>query len=189
LTLKSIITVVSISGDFDTLVSAQANDLFLANSNKFFVKDSIEKEKFMADNLSKAYTKIDEAAMGGFKKIMNNNHLNQFDEYAFFIILTVENHQPTYHYTPPEKIGSSGGALKVTLSKGQILRAYCHTHPRRIQEENFSADDFTEFKRTVQTFSSLVWYLLTPSEQIRVAKSESDFRAGKDVPWISSVQP
>jgi hypothetical protein len=143
----------------------------------------------MAGNLSKAYKTRDEAAMGGFKKIMSGNHPNKFDEYAFYILLVVESGQANYHYTEPEKIGSSGGSLKLKLDKGQYLRAYCHTHPARISEENFSADDFTEFKRTVQIHSALVWYLLTPSEQIRLAQSESDMRAGKEVKWIASVQP
>ncbi len=143
----------------------------------------------MADNLSKPYKTRNEAAMGGFKNIMAGNHPNKYDEYAFYILLVVESGQANYHYTPPEKIGSSGGALKLKLSKGQLLRAYCHTHPARISEENFSADDFTEFKRTVQLYSALVWYLLTPSEQLRVAQSESDFRAGQEVKWIASVQP
>ena len=143
----------------------------------------------MADNLSKAYKTRDEAAMGGFKKIMSGNHPNKFDEYAFYVLLKVESGQINYYYTPPEKIGSSGGALRLTLSKGQLLRAYCHTHPQRIQEENFSADDLAEFKVKIQTYPSLVWYLLTPGEQLRLAQSESDFRAGKEVKWIASVQP
>ena len=143
----------------------------------------------MADNLSKAYKTRDEAAMGGFKKIMAGNHPNKYDEYAFFIFLVIKDGQITYHYTSPEKIGANGGSLAVKPSPGQHLRGYCHTHPARISEENFSADDLTEFKRLIQVFPSMVWYLLTPSEQLRLAQSESDFRAGKEVKWIASVQP
>lgn len=143
----------------------------------------------MAENLSKAYKTIDEAAIGGFKKIISGNHPNKSDEYAFFILIVVENSQATYRYTTPEKIGANGGSLKLTLSKGQILRAYCHTHPQRISEQNFSADDFSEFKKMRQNNPSIVWYLLTPTEQLRVARSETDFRGGNPVQWVESVQP
>ncbi|MBX7173829.1 MAG: hypothetical protein K1X72_22860 [Pyrinomonadaceae bacterium] len=143
----------------------------------------------MAGNLSKGYKTIDEAAMGGFKKIMSGNHPNKFDEYAFFILIVVENSQATYRYTAPEKIGSNGGSLSLTLAKGQVLRAYCHSHPQRITEQNFSADDFSEFKKMRQNNPTIVWYLLTPTEQLRVARYETDFRAGNPVQWVDTVQP
>jgi hypothetical protein len=145
----------------------------------------------MSNNLSGPYRTQDEAAMGGFKKVMGGTHPNKYDEYAFYIIAVPKDGQLTFHYTtPPEKLGPNGGELTFKLAKGQLLRAYCHSHPERISEQNFSSDDFEEYERKIRLHPFLAtWYLLTPKEQIRVARNKTEFREGKSVQWIPSVQP
>lgn len=140
-------------------------------------------------NNSTGYNTQDEAAMGGFRNIMSDNHKNTFDEFAFYVIVAANRGQAEFHYTTPQKLGPNGGEAKFTPGRGQILRAYCHTHPKRIKDEEFGSDDAREFSKKIKIHPFLAWYLLTPTEQIRFAKTEADFKASKSITWISSVQP
>ena len=143
----------------------------------------------MSDDLSRSYKTEAEAAMGGFRKIINENHPNKFDEFSFFVIAIPGNGQLSFHYTLPQKLGPNGGKNSWKRSKGQLLRAYCHTHPERIKVEDFGSDDAEEFKGQRLAYPFLAWYLLTPKEQIRLAQSEADFNQGKPIGWISAVEP
>jgi len=140
----------------------------------------------MADpvKLSQPCDSVELAVKAGFKKVMANNNRQEIEEFAFWVILKVGDDKKTvkYFYTEPEGSGSSE-EVELTLPVGHSVRAYCHTHPKRISTGNFSTGDKTQFVELRKARPGIVWYLLNPQSQIRRADDEKDFPAGIDVSW------
>lgn len=144
----------------------------------------------MSDNLSKEYKTRDEAAMGGFKRIKDNNDPFDTYEFAFYIISTFRKGEKTYQYTPPVNIGAAGGELTRRSEPGKVLQAYCHTHPRRIQHEGFSSGDLTEYEKKAKVYPGMVWYLMTFKEQLSLGESADEVKkGGRSVNWLPWVTP
>jgi hypothetical protein len=137
--------------------------------------------------LSKPYSSSLEAMMGGFKHIQATRKDWETKEYNFFVVLVSKERKTTYHYSDP-KGGSSDGS-SVTVPTGYDIRAYCHTHPKRIQTGNFSTADKREFMRLHEKRPVVVWYLMNSNLELRLAAEEKDFPAGRMVQWQSSVTP
>jgi hypothetical protein len=147
----------------------------------------IQKEREMADpiKLSRPYDTRDKAAMGGFREVMANSTEVEHKEYAFWVILKVSGKEVKYHYSTPETDSSSDG-VTLKYPVGHIVRAFCHTHPKSISTGNFSPGDLRQFKELAEkTNINIVFYLLNPQQQIRLAENEKDFTAGKSVAWLS----
>jgi hypothetical protein len=144
----------------------------------------------MADpiKLSKPYDSRDDAAMGGFKRVMLNSNRWQTEEFGFWVILKVGSDKSVkYFYTEPVSGGS--GEVTMTLPQGVIVRAHCHTHPHRISTGDFSTGDKRSFQELQKARSGIVFYLLNPAQEIRLAVTEDQFPAGVTVKWSSSVTP
>lgn len=139
---------------------------------------------------SKPYKMRDHAAMGGFELLKRSNYQIDTDEYAFYVVRTHKGGQINYYYTvPPVKLGPNGGEAKIKLSPGQTVVAYCHSHPKRINDEKFGTDDEKEFGEKIKIFPLMVWYLLTPNKLIRLAESEKEFREGRPIEWLLGITP
>jgi len=145
----------------------------------------------MADpiSLSKPYQRRDDAAIGGFKRVLMNSKEWETKEFAFWVILKVNAKKvPEYFYTAPESDGSAHG-VKLKMPVGHLVRAYCHTHPKSISTGNFSSGDREEFLRLQKLQPGIVWYLLSTNTQLRLAEAECDFMEGKSVDFRDSVSP
>jgi hypothetical protein len=146
----------------------------------------------MADRveLSKtAYQTRDEAAMGGFLQVQKGGTKWEIQEYGFWVIFEVDEQKgPSYHYTTPQT-DRSGGNVKLETPVGHIVHAHCHTHPKSVGTEDFSTGDKESFIKLRKHKRNVVYYLLTPMRQIRLAAAESDFLAGKPIPWLKDVTP
>jgi hypothetical protein len=144
----------------------------------------------MIFKMSKPYKTQNEAAMGGFLFSMKNNQ-NKFSEFAFWVIFDfTEKGISVFKYSEPQSDGTPHGVkLKTpTLTRKQAVTAYCHTHPSSLIVGNFSADDVTRYTELSKIFPGIVFYLLTPQNQIRLAQNLPEFPVGKTINWISSVE-
>jgi hypothetical protein len=138
----------------------------------------------MSVELSKPYDQRDAAAVAGFRRVLMNSREWEFKEFAFWVILKVnEEKKVKYYYTTPETDGSSHG-VKLTMPTGHIVRAFCHTHPKSISTGNFSSGDLDQFKELAERKLNMVFYLLNPQQQIRYALTEQDFMAGRSLDWL-----
>ena len=98
------------------------------------------------NQLSKPYCTRDEAAVGGFRRVLMNSVEWETKEYAFFVILKLnEKKEIKYHYTTPQTDGSSHG-VKLTIPNGLMVRAFCHKKYSR---------GLPSFKWQVKAFQSL----------------------------------
>jgi hypothetical protein len=144
----------------------------------------------MADpiKLSKPYDSRDDAAMGGFKRVLLNSNRWETEEFGFWVIMKVcPDKTVKYFYTEPE--GGGSGEVTLTLPQGVIVRAHCHTHPKRISTGNFSTGDKRSFQELQKVRPGIVSYLLNPSQEIRRAITEGEFPVGVTVNWSSKVTP
>jgi hypothetical protein len=139
--------------------------------------------------LSRAYASRDDAAIGGFKRILMNSNAWKTQEFAFWVVLAHNSRREVeYFYTAPVT-DDSGSGVKAAAPQGQIVRAYCHTHPGSVASGDFSYDDKLSFVASQAKLPSIVWYLLNPQMGIRLAEAECDFPSGKEVRLRDSVQP
>jgi hypothetical protein len=138
--------------------------------------------------LSKPYNSPDEAAMGGFLRVMRNSTAWLTQEFGFWVIMKVcPDKSVKYFYTEPESGGS--GEVQMTLPQGVMVRAHCHTHPHRISTGNFSTGDKRSFQELQKVRPGIAFYLLNPSQEIRRAVAESELPPGTTVNWNSNVTP
>jgi hypothetical protein len=79
-------------------------------------------------------------------------------------------------------VDGGSGEVTMTLSR-EMVRANCHTHPKRYSTGNFSTNDRNNFRLLRDKQRPMPFYLLTPFGTISVALEEKDFPAGKNVPW------
>lgn len=139
--------------------------------------------------LSKPYATRDDAAIGGFKKVLKNNQAWKSKEFAFWVVLKPNDKQKAdYFYTAPVS-DDSGSEVSAVWPKHQIVRAHCHTHPSRISTGNFSTGDKRTFVKLSKTQPGVAWYLLNPQSEIRLAETESDFPEGKSLNLRDDVSP
>jgi hypothetical protein len=147
----------------------------------------------MADplKLSKPYDSPDDAAMGGFRKVMGNSNKWLTNEFGFWIILKVVKVDgksvPKYFYSEPESQDSD--EVTLTLPKGVSVVGHCHTHPHSFSTGDFSTGDKRSFKALREVRPGIAFYLLNPSSEIRKAISEDQFPAGTTVNWDSKITP
>jgi|SRR5215468_6343449 len=141
----------------------------------------------MADpiNLNGPYDSVEATVKGGFKKVMANNNKQETEEFGFWVVMKVEaagdKRVVRYYFTDP--VGGGSSEVQLTLPVGQMVRAHCHTHPKRISTSNFSTGDKTSFSKLRDVRPGITWFLLTPQTEIRKASEEKDFPGGISVPW------
>lgn len=138
--------------------------------------------------LSKSFATRDEAAMGGFQRILTNHNDWQYYEYAFWVILKFENGKPQYHYCAPQTSGSHNHAT-IIKPPGYMLRAFCHTHPTAPSAPDFSSGDLRQFRELAKQKEQIAFYLMNGYRELRLAAYENDFMRGKSLNWIKSVTP
>lgn len=122
------------------------------------------------------------AVRAGFKAIMADNNKQHHREFGFWVIMRKkpDNSGVNFYYT--DIVDGGSGEVTMTLPR-EMVRANCHTHPKRYSTGNFSTNDKNNFKFLRAKQRPMPFYLLTPSGQISVALEEKDFPVGKDVPW------
>lgn len=139
--------------------------------------------------LSRPYPTRDDAAIAGFKKVMQNSQAWKTREFAFWVVLKPNASQRAdYFYTQPVS-DDSGSEVTAEWPRHQIVRAHCHTHPSRISTGNFSPGDKRMFMALRKDKPGVAWYLLNPQGEIRVADAECEFPAGKSVRLRDDVKP
>jgi len=141
--------------------------------------------------LSKPYDSPDEAAMGGFKKVMANGTQWHTNEFGFWVILKVVKVDgqgaPKYDYTEPEGDGASH--VEMTLPRGVSVVGNCHTHPHSYQTGDFSTADKRSYVRLRAARPGIAYYLLNPASEIRRAITEAQFPVGTTVNWDRKITP
>jgi hypothetical protein len=139
----------------------------------------------MADpiKLSQPFDSLELAIKAGFKKVMANNNQQETQEFGFWVILKVGDDKKTVKYFYTDPIGGGSSEVELTLPVGHIVRAHCHTHPKRISTPHFSTGDKRSFVKLREARPGIAFYLLNPQSQIRRADAEKDFPSGISVPW------
>lgn len=142
--------------------------------------------------LSKPYDSRDDAAMGGFRRVLLNNNQWESQEFGFWVIMKVcpdekDKKAVKYFYTEPE--GGNRGGVKLPLPQGVMVRAHCHTHPKSISSGDFGSDDKASFHDLQEIRPGTAFYLMNPFQEIRRAITEGEFLAGVTVNWNSKVTP
>ena len=134
--------------------------------------------------LNGPFASVEAAVKAGFKKVMANNNKQETEEFGFWVIMQLKADKKgvDYWFTEPESSGGSG-EVTLTLPVGPMVRAHCHTHPKRISTGNFSTGDKSNFIKLRKARVGIDWYLLNPQSEIRRAGEEKDFPAGIAVPW------
>ncbi|MEO8649381.1 MAG: hypothetical protein ABI539_09470 [Acidobacteriota bacterium] len=123
-----------------------------------------------------------DAVRAGFRAIMADNNKQHYREFGFWVVMKKkpDNSGVTYCYT--EIVDGGSGEVSQTLPQGMV-RANCHTHPKRYSTGNFSTNDRNNFKMLREKGHPMAFFLLTPFGQISVAREDKDFPGGKNVPW------
>lgn len=129
-----------------------------------------------------SYKTMEQAAMGGFAKVMMSNQYKTA-EFAFWVIVKANGGQLSFHYLTPQTDGSAHG-VSLVMPHGFMIRAYCHTHPGSLKTEHFSPDDLQEFTRLREINPIISFFLLTPYDQIRIAQNEKEFQVSRSVQWL-----
>jgi hypothetical protein len=122
------------------------------------------------------------AVRAGFRAIMADNNKQEHTEYGFWVIMKVKADKSGVDFFCTDLEDGGSGEVSMTLPHGMV-RANCHTHPKRYSTGNFSTNDKNNFKLLRDKDHPMPFYLLTPYGQISVAHEEKDFPGGKDVGW------
>ena len=148
---------------------------------------------------------MDDAALGGFKKILLNSQEWKFYEYGFLIIglprqvVRQIGHEGfmdvaiVYHYTEP-RTDRSRSSIEQTIppNYAMTVRAFCHTHPT---PGSFSSTDFQNFKklRELKAASKLGYavdyYLMESDGRVRHSSREQNFREGEVIEGLDKAIP
>jgi hypothetical protein len=134
-------------------------------------------------HLSQPYDSVELAVKAGFKKVMANNNQQETKEFGFWVIMKVRDDKKGVQYFYTDLIDGGSGEVTLTLPVGLMVRAHCHTHPKRISTGDFGYDDKQSFKKLREVRPGIAWYLLNPQSEIRRANDENDFLAGTTIPW------
>jgi hypothetical protein len=122
------------------------------------------------------------AVRAGFKAIMADNNKQHYKEFGFWVIMKVKADKSGVDFYYTDIVDGGSGEVSMTVPR-EMVRANCHTHPKRYSTGNFSTNDKNNFKFLRSKKRPMPFYLLTPSGTISVAKEEKDFPGGKNVPW------
>jgi|KBSMisStaDraftv2_1062788.scaffolds.fasta_scaffold1044545_2 hypothetical protein len=154
--------------------------------------------------LSRPYNTIDDAALGGFKKIMKS--YSDWDTYEYGFIVIGAPHQMLrqlghegfidtemqYYYTEPHTDRSRSSINHTVSPYAAVMRAFCHTHPSR---SNFSSTDFENFKKLRELKAqhklgyAVSYYLMDYGGQVRRSNSEETFYRGTTIEGLDKAQP
>ena len=129
------------------------------------------------------FSSVEAAVKAGFKVVMANNNQQETKEFGFWVIMKQNEDKKGVHFCYTDIEDGGSGEITMTVPVGQMVRAHCHTHPKRISTGNFSTHDKTSFVYLRTKRVGIVFYLLNPQSQIRLASQEKDFPAGVDVAW------
>ena len=129
------------------------------------------------------FSSVEAAVRAGFKTIMADNNKQEHKEFGFWVIMKWSDDKKTLGYYYTEIVDGGSGEVSMTLPMGQMVRANCHTHPKRYSTGNFSTNDKANFVKLKDKEHKMPFFLLDPQSQIRVANEEKDFPGGKDVSW------
>ena len=155
--------------------------------------------------LSKPYKTIDEAALGGFKKIVTKYPEYKDYEYGFIIVsfdrpivrqIGHEGFMDTeaeYRYTEPftDRLRREIN-WKIPPHFAARVRALCHTHP---VPGTFSTRDFKgfqemrELKRKGDLKYDIIYYLLQSDGRVRRSSGEHNFWEGDIIEGLSKATP
>jgi len=122
------------------------------------------------------------AVRAGYKAIMADNNKQEYKEFGFWVIMKVKQDHKGVEFFNTDIVDGGTGEVSMTLPSGMV-RANCHTHPKRYSTGNFSTQDRKNFNMLREKDHPMPFYLLTPYGQISVAKEDKDFPGGKDFPW------
>ncbi len=122
------------------------------------------------------------AVRAGFKAIMADNNKQHYKEFGFWVIMKIKADKSGVNFFYTDIVDGGSGEVSMTVPH-EMVRANCHTHPKRYTTGNFSTNDKKNFKMLRDKKRAMAFYLLTPSGSISVANEEKDFPGGKDVPW------
>jgi hypothetical protein len=122
------------------------------------------------------------AVRAGFRAIMADNNKQQYKEFGFWVIMKNKADKSGVDFYNTDVVDGGSGEVSMTLPH-EMVRANCHTHPKRYSTGNFSTNDKNNFVMLRDKQHAMPFYLLTPWGQISVAREENDFPGGKDVPW------
>jgi hypothetical protein len=160
-------------------------------------------QEVQVSTLSRPYRTIDDAALGGFKKILLNDREWKSYEYGFLVIglmhqivrqLGHEGFMDTdelHHYTEPHT-DRSKSSIDQTIPPqyAMLVRAFCHTHPT---PGSFSSQDFRNFKKLRELTArhklghDVIYYLMESDLQVRRSSREENFREGDIIPGLDKA--
>lgn len=123
-----------------------------------------------------------DAVRAGFKAIMADNNKQHHKEFGFWVVMQLNAAKNGVNFFYTDIVDGGSGEVSMTLPSGMV-RANCHTHPRRYSTGNFSTNDKKNFKYLRDKKRAMAFYLLTASGQISVANEEKDFPTGRNVSW------
>src|SRR5215468_11253410 len=106
-----------------------------------------------------------EAVRAGFRAIMADNNKQQYREFGFWVIMLLKDDRSGVNFFYTEIVDGGSGEVTMTLPHGMV-RANCHTHPRRYTTGNFSTNDKNNFVMLRDKDHPMPFYLLTPFGQI-----------------------
>lgn len=155
--------------------------------------------------LSRAYETIDDAALGGFKKILLSFPEWRHYEYGFLVVgwsqpyvrqIGHEGFMDTkdfYYYTEPHSDHSTD-TIDQTIIPGyaSLVRAFCHTHPT---PGSFSTTDFKGFKRFRELKANhtlrynVDYYLMESDWKVRRSTNAKTFWEGEILKGLSRATP
>lgn len=155
--------------------------------------------------MASAYKTVDAAALGGFKKIINEKRdYGQF-EYGFLVISFprkiirqlghegFEDTETAYTYTEP-KTDRSTDAIEISIPPALALtaRAFCHNHPVYGNYSTTDANSFKKLKDLTQQHRlkfDIVFYLLQADGQVRRSNSIDRFWDGELIDGLDTAVP
>jgi hypothetical protein len=129
------------------------------------------------------FNSMEDAVKAGFKAIMADNNKQEYKEFGFWVIMKVKDDHKGVNFFYTDIVDGGTGEVSMTLPTGMMVRANCHTHPKRYSTGNFSTNDKKNFVMLKDKGHPMPFYLLDPHSQIRVGKEEKDFPGGVNVPW------
>jgi len=122
------------------------------------------------------------AVRAGFRAIMADNNKQEYKEFGFWVIMKVKTDRSGVDFYYTEIVDGGSGEVSMPLPQGMMVRANCHTHPKRYTTGNFSTNDRDNFVMLKNKQHPMPFYLLAPWGQIHVAHEEKDFPAAKMSP-------
>ena len=128
------------------------------------------------------FSSIEAAVRAGYKAIMADNNKQEYKEFGFWVIMKQKDDHKGVNFFYTDIVGGGSGEISMTLPSGMV-RANCHTHPKRYTTGNFSTNDKNNFVMLREKNHPMPFYLLTPWGQIHVAREAKDFPGGIEVPW------